>query len=90
MIKMLQPAMGHEIGTNESEQGGEQMPIPACCDALKQENRSEVLPDVPTFVPTIPNNRIYLPRIFACTYFRPYMLLGACACEESVPTPLVL
>ena len=36
----------------------------------------------------IPNNRIYLPRIFACTYFRPYMLLGARVCEESVPMPL--
>ena len=35
MIKVIQPAMGHEIDTNESEQGGEQMPIPACCDAQK-------------------------------------------------------
>jgi hypothetical protein len=30
---------------NENEQGGEQMPNPACCDARKQENRSEVLQD---------------------------------------------
>ena len=42
---MLQPTVGHEIDTNENEQGGEQMPIPACCDAQKQNNRSEVLQD---------------------------------------------
>ena len=42
---MLQPTVGHEIDTNENEQGGEQMPIPACCDAQKQDNRSEVLQD---------------------------------------------
>ena len=37
--------MGHEIDTNENEQGGEQMPIPVCRDAQKGENRSEVLQD---------------------------------------------
>ena len=42
---MLQPTVGHEIDTNENEQGGEQMPIPVCRDAQKQENRSEVLQD---------------------------------------------
>ena len=42
---MLQPTVGHEIDTNENEQGGEQMPIPACCDAQKQNSRSEVLQD---------------------------------------------
>ena len=26
--KMLQPSVGHEMGTNENGQGGEQMPIP--------------------------------------------------------------
>ena len=36
---------GREVDTNESEQGGEQMPIPACCLAQKGENRSEVLQD---------------------------------------------
>ena len=40
---MLQPTVGHEIDTNENEQGGEQMPIPVCLDAQKQENRPEVL-----------------------------------------------
>ena len=45
MIKVLQPAMGYEVDTNESEQGGEQMPNPACYDARKRENRSEVLQD---------------------------------------------
>ena len=35
--------MGHEIDTNENEQGGEQMPIPVCRDAQKQGNRPEVL-----------------------------------------------
>ena len=29
----------------KGEQGGEQMPNPACYDALKRENRSEVLQD---------------------------------------------
>ena len=29
----------------KGEQGGEQMPNPACFDALKRENRSEVLQD---------------------------------------------
>ena len=42
---MLQPTVGHEIDTNENEQGGEQMPIPACCDAQKRDNRSEVPQD---------------------------------------------
>ena len=44
---MLQPTVGHEIDTNENEQGGEQMPIPVCCDAQKErkKNRSEVLQD---------------------------------------------
>ena len=35
--------MGHEVDTNENEQGGEQMPIPVCRDVQKQENRPEVL-----------------------------------------------
>ena len=43
--KMLQPSVGHEIDSYENEQGGEQMPIPACCDAQKQNSRSEVLQD---------------------------------------------
>ena len=42
---MLQPSVGHEIDSYENEQGGEQMPIPACCDAQKQNSRSEVLQD---------------------------------------------
>ena len=42
---MLQPMVGLETDTNENEQGGEQVPIPVCRDAQKQENRSEVLQD---------------------------------------------
>ena len=36
---MLQPTVGHEIDTNENEQGGEQMPIPVCRDAQKGKKK---------------------------------------------------